>query len=105
MTIKSFFFIFIAAILAWVIPACGYEVGTHTTMAAYAAQDSILSKLSTLKQLGLKGVDLYDESQKFPNSDTLLGFGVSNLMTISALIQHGAAFEDNRRDIQALYHF
>jgi hypothetical protein len=74
-------------------------------MSRASANYSVLVIPSALEQLGLKGAGLYDNSEKFPNSDTFLGFGISKSMTIGELIQFGAGFEDERRKVQALYHF
>jgi hypothetical protein len=74
-------------------------------MSEKAANSSVLYVPETLELLGLKHVGLDDETQLFPNSDTFLGFGTSKLMTIGELIQFGAGFEDDRRKVQALYHF
>src|SRR4051812_2893391 len=75
-----------------------YETDTHADMTNAAAHASVLASLDKLKRMSLLGVNLEDESQKFPTSE-----GVSS--TVMGLLEFGARFEDDRSVIQVFRHF
>jgi hypothetical protein len=88
--------------LSQVSVTVAYEVSTHRDISLAASESSRLS--ATLPRLGLRPLDLGDSAQQFP---AFVGGPTTNgrVLTISELIQFGAAWEDDVSWFQPLRHF
>ena len=75
-----------------------YEIETHAAISKAASDASVLAAPVILSRLGLRPLNITDRRQKFINSRR-------EEQTISALIQFGARWEDDKSWQQALRHF
>lgn len=95
-TTRTFRLCVLAAVISTSMPAVAYKEETHIRLSRYAANNSVLSQIDKLNEIGLL-YPISDSQQRFPP------FNGTYPLSILELIQFGASFEDSGR--RAVNHF